>query len=506
MWLGKDRGNDPGEDTLKWLNQHDLIKILGVYFNSNTESSLIDKNWDTKVVEITKIISSWSKRHCSIWGKSIVAKTFLLSKLNYILQSLSLPDNILKTIDNLIFKFLWKKDKNKRVVEKVNRNTMCLDVDKGGIAMISVETQQQVMLMKWLHRLSNKADSNHFKIVNVFFEPVGGLEYFMSCDSNHKQFAGLDKIKSNYWKSAIIAWLKIDKSVIFSSVGTQIPIFNNSQILYKQKPIFSKIWINKNLKFTHQMFNHNTIKTFEEVQTEIGPYGSLIFDYLVVKNALLNCLLGSALQEVHNPDQNQRHKDFLQLSNKTLRNIITKQPKLNCIEIWKRKLNIDISNNFGIATKATKETKLRVLHFKILHNIYPSNTLLFKMGIKPSILCDDCHEVESLDHMLFTCTKLKPFWQHINFKLGIILDQEVTLKLEQGVFGLTKTNINASYTKINEANHLILLAKLSIVKHRFKRPSNLLFIFEYEFLLRKKCFISFINVEDHKDSDTGQRS
>ena len=506
MWLGKDRGNAPGEDTLKWLDQHEMIKILGVYFNATTESSLIDKNWDTKTAEITKIISNWSKRHCSIWGKSIVAKTFLLSKLNYILQSLNLPDTTLKIIDNLIFKFLWNKVGNKRVVEKVKRNTLCLDVDKGGINMISVETQQQVMLMKWLHRISIKADSNHFRLVNFFFEPVGGLKYFLSCDSHPKLFVGLDKVKSNYWKSAMIAWLKIDKSDIFSSVGTEIPIFNNPQILYKQKPIFCQIWIKKDLKYTHQMFNHNTIKTFQEVQTEIGPYGSLIFDYLIVKNALLNCHLGSSLQVVHNPDQDQRHNNFLQLSNKFLRNIITRQPNLNCIEIWKRKLNIDISNNFGIATKATKETKLRVLHFKILHNIYPSNTLLFKMGIKPSNVCEDCHEVESLDHMLFSCLKLKPFWQQINHKLGIILDQEVTLKLDQAVFGLTKTNIDANYTKINEANHLILLAKLSIVKHRFKRPSNLSFIFEYEFLLRKKCFISLINVEDHKESVARQRS
>lgn len=507
MWLGKDRGNPAGEETLKWLKETDNIKIIGVYFNASTESSLIEKNWDNKILEINRIMKNWSKRHCSIWGKSIVAKTFLLSKLNYILQSLSLPYTILKTTDNLIFKFIWEKKNNKRVVEKVKRDTLCLDVEKGGIAMISVETQQQVMLMKWLHRISEKADSNHFRLVDSFFEPVGGLKYFMSCNTNQKQFVGLDKIKSNYWKSAMLAWLNIDKSDIYLSVGNQIPIFNNFQILFKQKSIFSKKWINKDLKYTHQMFNNNnTLKTFEEVQSEVGAYGALIFDYLMVKNALINSQLGNTLQEFNTPDQKQKHTSFLQLSNKILRNIITKQPNLNCIEIWKQKLNIDISNSFGLATKATKETKLRVLHFKILHNIYPSNTLLYKMGIKTSSECEECHEIESLDHMFFSCTKLKCFWQQINYKLVTIFGREMTLTLDQALFGLTKTNTDAKYTKLNEANHLLLLAKLCIVKHRFKRPSNLTYIFEYEFLLRKTYFTSLITVEDLKESDAGQRS
>ena len=128
------------------------------------------------------------------------------------------------------------------------------------------------------------------------------------------------------------------------------------------------------------------------------------------------------------------------------------------------------------------------------------------MGIKPSSRCDECQEIEFLDHMLFSCAKLHSFWQHINDKVVTIIGQNIMLGTNQVLFGLTKVETDVCFSKINEANHLILLAKLCITKHRFKKPSNLKFIFEYEFLLRKKHFLSLINAEEVEGPDTGQRS
>ena len=158
MWIGKDKDNEPGEETLKWLCKTECIKILGIYFNAIKEASLIEANWDNKIEEIHIIMNNWTKRNCSIWGKTIVAKTFLLSKLNYILQSLNLPINIQQIIDNMIFKFIWKTKSSKKTIEKIKRSTLCLNVKDGGLSMVSIETQQKVLLLRWLHRLLGKKD------------------------------------------------------------------------------------------------------------------------------------------------------------------------------------------------------------------------------------------------------------------------------------------------------------------------------------------------------------
>ena len=49
-----------------------------------------------------------------------LCKTFLLSKINYVMQSLILPDHVLNEIDTIMFKFIWQKRfSNKKVFEKV---------------------------------------------------------------------------------------------------------------------------------------------------------------------------------------------------------------------------------------------------------------------------------------------------------------------------------------------------------------------------------------------------
>ena len=322
MWLGKDKNNIPGGEGLKWMNKNELIKILGVYFNSQTEASLIKKNWEVKIEEIRNVMCNWTKRNCSLFGKSIVAKTFLLSKINYLIQSLNLPFDIQKSIDNMIFKFLWKTSTNKSGVEKIKRTTLCLESIEGGIAMISVETQQKVMLMKWLHRLILKKNSTHFKIVNDIFKPIGGLEYFLDCNVTLDNFKGLEQIQSNYWKNTIKAWTELDKSSLNESNLQYTNLFNNDKVRYRNKPIFIRKWLNKDIKFAHQMFVQNRIKTFIEVQNEIGAYGSLIFDYLIVRNAIKQ----SELSLINNNRGliTSDKVSFIQLTNRNIRKMIAK--------------------------------------------------------------------------------------------------------------------------------------------------------------------------------------
>ena len=54
------------------------------------------------------------------------------------------------------------------------------------------------------------------------------------------------------------------------------------------------------------------------------------------------------------------------------------------------------------------ETKLLELQWKILHNIYPTGTLLKKMKIRNNDLCPFCGEIDSLAHFfLYLANQLK---------------------------------------------------------------------------------------------------
>ena len=82
---------------------------------------------------------------------------------------------------------------------------------------------------------------------------------------------------------------------------------------------------------------------------------------------------------------------------------------------WKRKFNYDIDEDeWFISFRSSNETRLRVLQWKILHNIYPTNILLSKMKITESNLCSYCsNSVDFIEHFFFQCPKTNIFWKYI---------------------------------------------------------------------------------------------
>ena len=61
---------------------------------------------------------------------------------------------------------------------------------------------------------------------------------------------------------------------------------------------------------------------------------------------------------------------------------------------WSRKFGLEVDEHiWSIPSLVTKETRLRVLQWKILHNIYPTNILLCKMKVRDDRMCSYCNDV-----------------------------------------------------------------------------------------------------------------
>ena len=109
MWVGKTRPTDLC-DHITWKNgDSDTIKILGVQFSNNMPASQLEDNWKKRIETIVQLIKLWEHRNLSIMGKIQIVKTFLLSQLIYIMQAISLPNQVLRELNTILFKFIWKK-------------------------------------------------------------------------------------------------------------------------------------------------------------------------------------------------------------------------------------------------------------------------------------------------------------------------------------------------------------------------------------------------------------
>ena len=208
---------------------------------------------------------------------------------------------------------------------------------------------------------------------------------------------------SKFWTDVINTWVDMNKTVIkqtnnilHNSIYAE-PLFNNQQILYKGQSLCYRHWLNNGVLYFKDICTEGRLITFTELKKKIKDHPCLIFEY----NALVNAIPKSWLDfirdtptpteiEINNKDK----LDILDTSNTKLRTIISgvKENEICGKNFWEYKTGLDINPFYKMAKEAIKESKLILLHFKILHNIYPSNILLNRMGIKDSELCEICRE------------------------------------------------------------------------------------------------------------------
>ena len=363
--------------------------------------------------------------------------------------------------------------------------------------MVKVRDQQLCFLIKNLFKAKKKGiESQHFKMVDKFFSPIGGLEYFLKCSVGKDEFIGLSKVKSNYWQSAIKAWLVFTHSNFFTDDRVEedsIPLFNNKLIKFRNQSLFFSDWIQSDVKYVHDIVKNGKFITYEELKTKIDERGNLLFNFFAIKNAIMKSEIYRNISQRRDNSQIERIPiDFCKIKNLYIRRALVQFRAKNptCIETWQRKLGIDVTKYFTIGLRATKEISLRYLHYRILHHIFPTNKILEKMKVKSSSNCDNCKESETIEHMFFHCRELKKFWKHVSDNISVILGKAITLDVVSAIFGLDHNEVDASDKHINVANHILLIAKLCISKKKFQREERGLFLaFEYEKVLREKYLV-----------------
>ena len=141
-----------------------------------------------------------------------------------------------------------------------------------------------------------------------------------------------------------------------------------------------------------------------------------------------------------------------------------------------------------VAKNCTEETRLRVLHWKILHNIYPSGTLLKKMKKQSSDICRFCDEqaIDNIDHFFVHCKKVKIVWTEAKNIIQTKLNKNINITENIILTGISNELDNIlTKMEIKYINHIILIAKMCIGRHKYGKGYNLSNTFEHECKIRK---------------------
>ena len=138
---------------------------------------------------------------------------------------------------------------------------------------------------------------------------------------------------------------------------------------------------------------------------------------------------------------------------------------------WSRKFGLEIDEHiWSIPSLVTKETRLRVLQWKILRNIYLTNILLCKMKVRDDQMCSYCNDVvDYTEHFFFDCPTIEKFWNYTEQYILITFDIQTHLTVVDVLFGIKQHNYGKVKTK--RINHVILIAKMCISMCKKITPS-----------------------------------
>ena len=128
---------------------------------------------------------------------------------------------------------------------------------------------------------------------------------------------------------------------------------------------------------------------------------------------------------------------------------------------------------------------MQTLQWKIIHNIYPTNVTLNRIGLSLSEKCRFCQDTDSIDHFFITCPQLVSFWLSVKNFIYSLLDSHIVLTNKDILLGATKNNNKKIHViDFKKLNEILIIAKFSISKYKVDINQNLQIVFENELFLR----------------------
>ena len=138
MWISKNRHKGEKDSAYTWPEKG--IPVLGIYFSNDFEEAR-KINFETRIKEMRNILAKCKNRGLTLIGKTQILKTFIMSKVFYLLSNISLPTEFVKEIKKLMFSFMWNGP------DKISRATMYADYSEGGLKFPNIQCMINTQLI-----------------------------------------------------------------------------------------------------------------------------------------------------------------------------------------------------------------------------------------------------------------------------------------------------------------------------------------------------------------------
>jgi len=450
------------------------FKILGIQLNSNLQN-IVDINYTDKVKEIANLLAQWKARHLSLMGKITVIKSLALSKLTHLISALPNPEaKHMKALTTLFYKFIWNGGP-----DKISRKTLCQDYVNGGLRMVNLQGFVAARKISWLKRLqSGKSSWRH--LIGSILEHVDKAVTFTNMGGRYLQRLQA-KLSNPFWQDVFKAWECYHNA---SSDADYTPSDILSEPLWYNKYAkndFIKQWYKRGMIFICDLVKEDgNLKTFDDCKIEFGVTGTAL-NYENLKRSLPKRwirTIQNAEELKYQRVEITRHMKILIVYTQGIKSIYKTISSAKESPKVEKKWNLQFADNLNwkeiylAAGGTSMSSYIHSFQYKLIHQITCTNSLLYKMKIKQTDLCDSCNsEKETITHLFVNCPRVVQFWEDLRNWIELTTaNMSITTRTKDILFG---------YSPEQSLKNLILtLGKSHVYRCKFdnQMPSLNMFI------------------------------
>ena len=387
-----------------------------------------------------------------MFGKVTIVKSFLIPKLLYVSTILETPQEIIKQMERMLYKFLWKGP------DKVTRLSVINSLENGGLNLTDLETQIKALRLSWIPRVLDERVGLWKSYFEFHLKKYGG-SLLLKCDYDVRDLT----LRLNGFYQQLLSWWADFRSTFSDINYAQYVIWNNKDIRIDYTPIFYKKYADCGIVYLNDLlFSLDNLRSF--VFLKDTGLDSNFLTWSALRLSVPKAKLSSFPQVEFDPmtfDCENAEFDTYSAKSKQFYSllIVNKAKYLNNFKTLSA--DLEFSNSlqevFSIPYNVAGETYVWSFQYKLLNNILFTNTKLFKIGLIESEKCSFCTIYkEDLYHLFYGCSHSRAFWNRFCNWWTNLRGENLSLSLKDVIVGILNRNRN------DLLNYLIILGKLCI--------------------------------------------
>ena len=353
---------------------------------------------------------TWSSRNLTLIGKILIIKTFAISQVIYLLQSMSLSEASYGMINKVVYKYLWNKNfRAVKAPDRIKREVMMTPLRLGGFGMLDIKELAESLDLRSYGRLIT---TNHpfFKQLKARIKNEDFFNVVINDAVDPKLTRALVLISSN--RKKIFEWTvpEIVSNNVLSSTLLNMPIAKLLSGPGRQSLHFFAV---------HRRVPNPKIRDVNVQELRVLERYLVKPELVQIVRALVN--LGPRPVPIHDDKDlyvtNSRDIRCLSaMSSKSIRlNQSNVEDKIICL--YKIGLALNPGEVLSWTSKVRKLTSTRHKNIllRVAHGDIFSNSRLHKFRLRDNPGCANCDEaVESIKHRITECPKAQETWLKVN--------------------------------------------------------------------------------------------